>query len=242
MVDKKGKYRKQKIIWEAFQIVHRLLSSHPYYFNIQGFIHSSIFLGQLLNSWSVTALSSNISFYLWIYLSNSRAIYRSILSIYHLRVYTWSHCLTLLNDSWTLTAWTTSTSIYLSTYLSIYLFIFSIYSIIFSIYLLSIYLELEPLFDIIERLLVGASMEYLSNYLPIYYLSILSIYYLSMYLEPLFNVVEWLLVGDVVDDDDTVGAPIVARCDRPEINSSQINCLAFTGHNWPKLVRCIHYM
>lgn len=178
MVDKKGKYRKQKIIWEAFQIVHRLLSSHPYYFNIQGFIHSSIFLGQLLNSCSVTALSSNISFYLWIYLSSSRAIYRSVLSIYHLRVYTWSHCLTLLNDSWTLTAWTTSTSIYLSIYLYNSLSFLSIPLSFLSIYYLSTSTWSHCLMLLKDSWSVKAWSIYLTIYPSIIYLFYLYIIYL----------------------------------------------------------------
>ena len=38
----------------------------------------------------------------------------------------------------------------------------------------------------------------------------------SLYLQPLFDIVEGLLVGDVVDDNDTVGAPVVRRGDGPE--------------------------
>ena len=128
--------------------MHRLLSSHPYYFNIQGFIHSSIFLGQLLKSCSVTALSSNISFYLWIYLSSSRAIYRSVLSIYHLRVYTWSHCLTLL-----------------------------IYSIIFSIYYLFTWTWSHCLMLLKDSLSVQVWSIYLTIYPSIIYLFYLYIIY-----------------------------------------------------------------
>jgi len=36
------------------------------------------------------------------------------------------------------------------------------------------------------------------------------------FLQPLFDIVEGLLVGDVVDDNDTVGAPVVRRGDGPE--------------------------
>ena len=38
----------------------------------------------------------------------------------------------------------------------------------------------------------------------------------SRYLQPLFDIVEGLLVGHVVDDNDTVGAPVVRRGDGPE--------------------------
>ena len=36
------------------------------------------------------------------------------------------------------------------------------------------------------------------------------------YLKPLFNIVEWFLIRNVVDDDDTVGSPVVWWSDGTE--------------------------
>ena len=51
-----------------------------------------------------------------------------------------------------------------------------------------------------------------------------------MYLQPLFDIVEGLLVGDVVDDNDTVGSPVVGRGDGPEPLLS--GCVPDLGENF----------